>query len=88
MKKKMMVTVVSVLVTVLMAVPSMGKGPNGQSGKSNTGHLYLYEKAPDPDASREDPWLIVEGGMWGKMKYNLSGATFDFVFNGHDAYLP
>ena len=59
------------------------KGPNGPAGQSNIGHLYLYEKALDPDATREDPWLIVEGGMWGKMKYNLSGPTFDFVFNGH-----
>ena len=59
------------------------KAPSGPAGKSNIGHLYLYEKAPDPDANREDPWLIVEGGMWGKMKYNLSGSTFDFVFNGH-----
>ncbi|MCD6532624.1 MAG: hypothetical protein J7L25_00925 [Deltaproteobacteria bacterium] len=59
------------------------KGPSGPAGKSNVGHLYLYEKAPDSDATREDPWLIVEGGMWGKLKYNLSGPTFDFVFNGH-----
>lgn len=59
------------------------KGPNGQAGNSNVGHLYLYEKAPISEATREDPWLIVEGGMWGKMKYNLSGPTFDFVFNGH-----
>jgi len=42
---------------------------NGQAGKSNIGHLY---------------WAIIEGGAWGKMKYNLSGSTFDFVFNGHD----
>ena len=50
---------------------------NGQAGKSNIGHLYLYEKDPAD-------WSIIEGGAWGKMKYNLSGSTFDFVFNGHD----
>ena len=59
------------------------KGPSKQAGKSNVGHLYLYEKMPDPEAGREDPWVIVEGGMWGKMKYDLEGPTFDFVFNGH-----
>ncbi|MBA7646679.1 hypothetical protein ES703_54445 [subsurface metagenome] len=84
MKQKIMMVVLSILVTVFMAAPSMG-GHNGQSGKSNMGHLYLYEKMPNPDplVPRTDPWLIVEGGMWGKMLYNLSGPTFDFVFNGH-----
>ncbi len=51
-------------------------GKHGPKGKSNVAHLYLYEKAPDT-------WEIVEDGAWGKMKYNLSGSTFDFVFNGH-----
>lgn len=49
----------------------------GQAGKSNIGHLYLYEKNPDT-------WDIVEEPSWGKMKYNLSGDEFKFVFNGHD----
>ncbi len=49
----------------------------GQAGKSNVAHLYLYEKTGDPD------WDIVEDGAWGKMKYNLAGPEFDFVFNGH-----
>jgi hypothetical protein len=52
------------------------KGPSGRAGKSNIGHLYLYEKNPLT-------WEIVEGGPWGKMKYNTSGPTFNFVFNGH-----
>jgi len=56
------------------------KGKSGQAGKSNIGHLYLYEKTNDGS----DDWPIVEGGMWGKMKYNLSGPTFNFVFNGHN----
>ncbi|MHB9099531.1 MAG: hypothetical protein ACYC5X_17100 [Syntrophales bacterium] len=55
--------------------PAAGK--YGQAGKSNIGHLYLYEKDPAD-------WTIIEGGAWGKMKYNLSGNTFDFVFNGHE----
>ena len=83
MYKKLMIVTVIAVVMGLLAVPVIAKGPSGPAGKSNVGHLYLYEKTPNPDADREDPWLIVEGGMWGKMKYNLSGATFDFVFNGH-----
>lgn len=43
--------------------------------KSNVGHLYLYEK--------DSNWDIVSPGAWGKMKYNLSGPEFKFVFNGH-----
>lgn len=43
--------------------------------KSNVGHLYLYEK--------DSNWNIVSPGAWGKMKYNLSGPEFKFVFNGH-----
>ncbi len=86
MKKTLFMAISAILITGLLVVPSMAKeekfqagekGPSGQAGKSNIGHLYLYEKSGDPD------WEIVEGGMWGKMKYNLSGPTFDFVFNGH-----
>ncbi|CCK81908.1 hypothetical protein [Desulfobacula toluolica] len=92
MNKKVIMGIVAILITGFLVLPAMSKGlkwengekgPSKQAGKSNIGHLYLYEKAPDPYLTREDPWLIVEGGMWGKMKYNLSGSTFDFVFNGH-----
>ena len=81
MKKFTVVLLSAFLITGLMAVPSMAKGPSKKAGLSNVGHLYLYEKTPaaDPEAD----WEIVPGGMWGKMKYNLSGPTFDFVFNGH-----
>jgi len=67
-----------VLIVLLIGALSVGvlAGKNGQAGKSNIAHLYLYEKDPDS-------WDIVEDGAWGKMKYNLSGETFDFVFNGH-----
>src|SRR6056297_1346023 len=54
------------------------KGPSRPAGKSNIGHLYLYEKT---EAVGE--WEIVPDGAWGKMKYNRSGAEFDFVFNAH-----
>ena len=74
-KKLTIVTVIAVVISFLV-VPVIAKGPSSPAGKSNVGHLYLYEKNVD--------WEIVEGGAWGKMKYNLSGSTFDFVFNGHD----
>ena len=44
-----------------------GRIPNGPSGKSHISHLYLYEKDPAT-------WEIVEGGAWGKMKYNYEGS--------------
>jgi hypothetical protein len=57
-------------------VPMIAKGPSGPAGKSNVGHLNLFEKDPAT-------WKIVEGGAWGKMTYNLSGPEFEFGFNGH-----
>jgi len=68
-----------VLIVLLIGALSVGvlAGKTGQAGKSNIAHLYLHEKYPDT-------WEIVEDGAWGKMKYNLSGSEFDFVFNGHD----
>ena len=91
MKKKIMMIAVAALVAGLLVVPVIAKGPSGPAGKSNVGHLYLYEKvdstdkwgASDPCDGWLKPWEIAEGGAWGKMKYNLSGPTFDFVFNGH-----
>ena len=50
---------------------------NGQSGKSNVAHLYLYEKDPSD-------WEIVSNGSWAKMKYEISGETFEFVLNAHN----
>jgi hypothetical protein len=68
-----------VLIVLLIGTLSVGvlAGKTGQAGKSNIAHLYLYEKTGEPD------WVIVEGGAWGKMQYNLSGVEFEFVFNGH-----
>ncbi|UCE61207.1 MAG: hypothetical protein JSU63_05555 [Phycisphaerales bacterium] len=45
-------------------------------GHSNVGHLNLYTKDPDT-------WEIIEGAPWGRMKFDLAGPEFDFVFNGH-----
>ena len=66
-----------VLSLVVVVVPVIAKGPSRHAGKSNTAHLYLVTKDyTDPN------WPVIPG-PWGKMKYNLSGPTFNFVFNGH-----
>jgi hypothetical protein len=75
-KKLLVLAILVAVIGSLVAAPVLAKGKDGQAGKSNIGHLYLYEKNPAD-------WSIVDGGAWGKMEYNLSGATFDFVFNGH-----
>jgi len=77
MKKLIAISLAVVLVLTLGAGVALAAGKNGQAGKSNIAHLYLYEKNPAD-------WSIVEDGAWGKMKYNLSGCTVDFVFNGHE----
>ena len=72
--KKYLVFVLAVLMIGALATGAFA----GPGGKSNIAHLYLHEKfCGDPD------WSIVEDGAWGKMKYNVSGSTFNFVFNGH-----
>jgi len=70
MKKYLILVLIALIIGALFA--GVLAAP---AGKSNIAHLYLYEK----DAS----WEIVPDGAWGKMKYNQSGSTFDFVFNGH-----
>ena len=73
--EKIMVS--GVLLLVILGSMAMAKGLSKQAGKSNIAHVYLFEKDPGT-------WEIVENGSWGKMKYNLEGSTFDFVFNGHN----
>ena len=77
--KKYLILVLIVLVMGALFVGVLaekpGNVPHGPAGESNIAHAYLYEK----DAN----WDIVDGGAWGKITYNLSGSTFDFVFNGH-----
>jgi len=75
MKKYLILILIALIIGSLFAVVQAAP-----AGKSNVAHLYLYEKTPGPLTA---PWPIVEGGAWGKMTYNLSGFTFDFVFNGH-----
>jgi hypothetical protein len=70
------ISIVSFSILLIASVAVMAKGPSGQAGNSNIGHLYLWEKNPAI-------WQIIEDGSWGKMKYNLSGEEFEFVFNGH-----
>lgn len=75
--KKFIVAVIAL--AFIFAVPTMAKNPkspadyNGlNQGKSDTCHLYLYEKDPTS-------WEIVENGAWGKMTFKEDR----FVFNGH-----
>ena len=92
MKKLLLIlplTIILLLGTAGTAFADDGEGIGarcGQAGKSNTGHMYLYEKNPDPDGIPDtgDEWSIVDDGAWAKMKYNLSGNELKFVFNGHD----
>ncbi|MFQ6053506.1 MAG: hypothetical protein ACE5OO_04660, partial [Candidatus Bathyarchaeia archaeon] len=78
MKSVRIVGVFAITMFLISMFPAaLAKGPTGKAGKSNTGHLYLFEKDPTT-------WEIVEDGAWGKMKYKLSGPEFAFVFNGHD----
>lgn len=77
-RKLTILAVVAVMALMFssVAIAKDPKVPNGPAGKSNVAHLYLFEKDPST-------WQIAEGGAWGKMKYNLSGSTLNFVFNGH-----
>ncbi len=85
MKKNVFVlALVVVLISLLTLSTALAAGKNGPAGKSNVGHLYLYEKIPGPVVIPPEPWKIVDGGAWGRMVYNLSGSEFDFVFNGHE----
>ena len=75
-KSKWVLGAIVLSLIAVIIVPVIAKGPSKQAGKSNIAHLYLHEKDPAT-------WEIVDDGAWGKMKYNLSGSEFDFVFNGH-----
>ncbi|MEE8582656.1 MAG: hypothetical protein V3S61_02135, partial [Dehalococcoidales bacterium] len=52
------------------------KGYIGQAGNSNNAFMELWEKD-------SETWDINPDGAWGKLKYSLTGTTFDFHFNGH-----
>jgi len=77
--RKYLILVLIVLVIGALFVGVLAAGPSKPAGKSNVAHLYLYQKTSD----LSDDWPKVEDGAWGKMKYNISGPEFDFVFNGH-----
>jgi hypothetical protein len=84
MKRKLIVCVLMCAAVALVAgsvalgqKAAKARISNGPAGNSHIGHLYLFEKDPVT-------WEIVDGGARGKMKYNLTGSEFNFVFNGHD----
>jgi hypothetical protein len=53
--------------------PADSNGLRKTNGKVR--HLYLYEK--------DEAWVPVVGGAWGKMTYRPMGKTFRFTFTGH-----
>ena len=75
MKRITALFVAAVVVMSMVAVGTAVAAKNGPAGNSNIAHLYLYEK-------NTTDWSIIDDGAWGKMKFNLAGPTFDFVFNG------
>ena len=81
MKKILTSLLIALMVVSLLTVPVLAAGKNGPAGKSNVGHLYLYEK----DSA---DWSVVEGGAWGKYNFKLSGdgdeTEVSGVFNGHN----
>jgi hypothetical protein len=70
-----------VVLSMVVMVPVLAKGPTQKAGSSQMAHLYLYEKDPAT-------WEIVPDGKWGKMSYTWENDTLDLVCNAHgyDAY--
>ena len=91
MKKVLAVTLTLALALVLSssaAVADRGDNPShhkeGGVGSSNVGFVHYYQLIWEqlPDGTWQ--WTeVVWNGAWGKLKFNLAGPTFDFLFNGH-----
>jgi len=86
--KKLLIPV-AILVVCFLVIPALPGDCCDKDKKErdpNIGHLYLCEKNLDIN-NPFDTGLNVPcdtaGKAWGKMKYNMSGLTFDYVFNGH-----
>jgi len=78
--RKLIAIAVAIAFVSVLGVPAVLAGNNGQAGKSNTAHLYLYQKYLALDGK----WAVYPGGAWGKMTYSMSGTDLNFVMNGHD----
>ena len=86
MKKIAISVILAVVLVGLLTTPILAKdlekGKSAMSGKSDTGHLYLFEKNPAD-------WSLVVDGAWGKFSYklsipdNLDETAVSGVFNGH-----
>ena len=78
MQKKLFsgIAVLAAAMMVAVVAGTAMAGASAPSGKSNTGHLDLFQKDPVT-------WQVVADGAWGKMEYRLSGSVFNAVFNGH-----
>lgn len=63
------------LISVLGTVTVLAKGQQGQSGKSNSWHVNLYQKD-------SDTWEVVDGGAWGRLNCQIEDGMLTGVFNG------
>ena len=69
MKKILLLTALIFALLAVLAPVSAKK--DGQAGKSNIWHKYLMPNLGDEDS-------------WGKVKYNHTGESLDFVLNAHN----
>lgn len=93
MKRILLICLVSVLAIALAGPALVSAQPNwddkglkgyiGQAGNSNNAFMELWEKTNFDLEVADGGWSIDADGAWGKLKYSLTGTTFDFHFNGH-----
>lgn len=87
MKKLFAVALAIVMVLTLSASAVLASPPGdkgiGPAGESNVAHINLWQ-LDWVQIDGEWVWVdILKGGAWARLKYNISGPTFDFVLNGH-----
>lgn len=88
MKRILLICLVSVLAIALAGPALVSAQPNwddkglkgyiGQAGNSNNAFMELWEKTNFDLEVADGGWSIDADGAWGKLKYSLTGTTFDF----------
>jgi hypothetical protein len=85
MKKFILVLLTIALVASSASVLAGGNSQKGNRDKAADDNplvaLYLYEKE-NPCFDSPDCWAHVEGGAWGKIKYNKDGSGWTFTGHG------
>lgn len=89
MKKIIAVVLVVAVVATIGASAVLAKPgikPQGPAGESNEAHINLWQlewvEVCDPECHWEYIGAL-KGGAWARIKYEIDGPTFDYVFNGH-----